>query len=168
MNEREVEFMKHRHLIFLVLAMLTACSSEPPLDRAIPGLTHDDVQYALADKDMLTSGKRDAQGLISSSFKAYRGGVDYLVNAYGREGGKVDSVWVRLEANPAIGDVLDELPFFRDIAAMTYDDCDPDRTLRWLTENYSSIESRLIVGPAEFTLRAPSAYMRELTLRRAR
>jgi len=165
MSEMEAGFM--RRYMMIILAALAACSAEPPLDRAIPGLTQDDVQYALADKEMLTSGKRDAQGLNSSSFKAYRGGIDYLVKAYGREGDAVDSVWVRLEANPAIGDVLDELPFLRDIAAMTYDGCDPDRTLRWLTENYSSAESRIVVGPAEFMLRAPSAYVRELTVRRA-
>ncbi len=157
-----------RQYMLIILAVLAACSAEPPLDSGIPGLTHDDVRYALADKDMLTSAKRDAQGLNSSSFKAYRDGIDFLVKAYGREGSAVDSVWVWFEANPAIGDVIDELPFLRDIAAMTYDGCDPDRTQKWLEENYSSIESRIVVGPAVFTLRAPSAYVRELTVRRAR
>jgi len=153
-------------LLIPFLLLLGACSSPPPVDLAIPGLDQGDIAYALADKGMVNAGQ-SGHGTWRTTHKAFMGGIDYNVEAVGRDPEAVDSVRVVITSDSTLGNVFASQPFVRDIAMARYDDCDPERVRQWLDEHFHDSESRIVVGPAEFTLYAPSDYRRELIIRRA-
>ena len=102
-----------------------------------------------------STGRPDFDSLV-----AYHAGIDSL-----KEIAPIDTVLAELHAAPGAGDLNAGLPMLAALAGIPYDGADPDRARRWLREMWGQADARVVIGPVEFILRAPTEHERVLLMR---
>ena len=103
-----------------------------------------------------STGRPDFDSLV-----AYHAGIDSL-----KEIAPIDTVLAELHATPGAGDMNAGLPMLAALAGIPYDGAEPERAVTWLREMWGQADARMVIGPVEFILRAPTENERVLLIRR--
>lgn len=154
-------------LLMLFLAALASCHFGAPDENAIPGVTPRQIYRDLPNRGMTLSESWDHE-TFRTLLQSFDRGVSQSLVIIGRNRLSVDSVRATAVADPRTGDIRRSLGFFGGIVTMTYTGSNPDRMRKWLGDHFADKEARTSEGPAEFILRAPDAYTRELLVLRGR
>ena len=122
---------------------------------------------SLALKQMGFSRETNYGGEYGTSWTCTRidYGITYVVDIYAPEQAEyAQSFRLNITVEPGIEDIQKGLWMMKQLAGVKYDTSDYTKAEKWVEENYNNDKATIVIGDAEFTIHAPSNYVRILNI----
>lgn len=168
-RELNKKILKFGCLPILILFVLIVVFSKKTTDSTtyINGLAPVDIYLNMEKQDFKTD--KQIGGEYSNLWictKQY-GGIDYKVEVYSSNTDNVESV--RATAIIDATKVIDAAkPFLQMVSTVPYKDAKPQEAANWINTYFNKDKADTTIGDAKFTILAPSASVRVLTIEKAK
>lgn len=156
-------------ILFLVIAV--ASSSEGDTvdpEKFIKGLAPVDVYLNMEKQGFTTVKQFDGEfGNSWISSKNYAG-IDYKVETVSSNINKVESIRGTAMIDAARKKINATQQFFIYLSSLPYENSDPIKAGQWIKANFNNDKATTIIGDVKFTMYAPSASLRMVSIEKAR
>lgn len=133
------------------------------LSTFINGLAPVDV-YLNLEKTGFTTDKNLSDAGNLWTCKLNEQNINYVVTTYSTNTTNVSSVTATAMVEAGSKDIAATEQFFKFICSLPYDGSAPDQAAQWLSANFNNDKATTTIGDAKFTINAPSAAARTLSI----
>lgn len=157
-------------IIFLAAAIASSKDDGSSIDSSkyINGLAPVDVYLNMEKKGFTTSKNLGGEyGNSWTNIKSYAG-IDYTVETFSSNIQNVKSVKATAIIDVNRKQIIATQQFFIFLSSLPYENSDPYKAGEWVKDNFDNDKASTIIGDAKFTIYAPTAAARMMTIEKAK
>ena len=153
-------------VIYFISGIININSEDKKL--TIAGLDPYLSYLALEQMEFTTKTNYDAEYGASWDCTRNDFGISYAVSFFAPSlsAKYVQSVRLTIMVEPGIENISKGLWMMKELSGVKYDTCNYQFASQWVEENYNNDGATTLIGDADYTINAPSAYVRMLTIQK--
>lgn len=155
-------------IIFTIIISIVPSDVESRTEPTISGFEPAPTYLAL--KQMGFSKDTNYGGEHGTSWTCTRidYGINYVVSIYAPSASSdVQSYRLTITVEPGIEDIQKGMWMMKELACVKYDTANPESARTWVESNYNNDGATTTIGDAKYTIHAPSAIVRTLSIEKS-